>query len=766
METSVDKQVFLQQTLKGVTQETIEKMARAYSDDLPGAISKSEEALKKLGAIASDQDIANVEKYNQSIRDMADIMDGASQSFASGILPALTEMKDGFNQAFGDGSLADLARSFGQVLGDVFLILSDIINSFVSFLSSAFETISGLFGEYTSATEQTTQDTLSSWDYMIIGIQSAIGILSVGLQTLVSFFKTAFVSIVEVVRSAAHTVFGIIEGIVGGTLKLAKGDLSGAANAVSSAYQKVSQSWKDTGKTISSTFDTEMNKIGKSVEDRADKLANSISKKLQNANAGSPTFTKKPGSDFGSNKALDLKDSSQKSGSQKIDDTTKAEYTLIKAKMEAELMILRDGLSRQQEVLDSKLKDQIVSYKEYFEEKAKLQKEEIQKSIEIKQREINENEKLQSKATKDSERIKLQADGVKLQADIIILKNKEQDIDRRSIELLRDKQKEMSKMITDMRAQLADATNSIDPTAKFAQIEMKYKDTLERMKIEGDKAGIAIVEGLINVEKAKVRIDSLEKEYQIFNAKISQQQSAITEKEKRAELTSEQVKKQRRELEKKSIQEQIALKQKQMEISQQSGDLLKVEELKAQIAELNASKEDINEFGQGVNQVFESAFEGFFTDVISGTKSVSEAFKDMGKQILAQIAQIVAKWLAAKVMGAFNPGAASSIGANGTGGGMGDMLGSLAGAVFGGFKESGGYTMSGNAYVVGEKGPEIFMPQTAGSIIPNHSLGGGGGQGTTNIYVEATDANSFRRSSGQIATSYANAMNRNLKRNG
>jgi phage-related minor tail protein len=203
-----------------------------------------------------------------------------------------------------------------------------------------------------------------------------------------------------------------------------------------------------------------------------------------------------------------------------------------------------------------------------------------------------------------------------------------------------------------------------------------------------------------------------------------------------------------------------------MEISQQSGDLLKVEELKAQIAELNASKEDINEFGQGVNQVFESAFEGFFTDVISGTKSVSEAFKDMGKQILAQIAQIVAKWLAAKVMGAFNPGAASSIGANGTGGGMGDMLGSLAGAVFGGFKESGGYTMSGNAYVVGEKGPEIFMPQTAGSIIPNHSLGGGGGQGTTNIYVEATDANSFRRSSGQIATSYANAMNRNLKRNG
>jgi hypothetical protein len=44
---------------------------------------------------------------------------------------------------------------------------------------------------------------------------------------------------------------------------------------------------------------------------------------------------------------------------------------------------------------------------------------------------------------------------------------------------------------------------------------------------------------------------------------------------------------------------------------------------------------------------------------------------------------------------------------------------------------AGGSVMGGNSYLVGERGPEIFMPNNAGQIIPNHRIGGGGG----NIYV-------------------------------
>jgi hypothetical protein len=56
---------------------------------------------------------------------------------------------------------------------------------------------------------------------------------------------------------------------------------------------------------------------------------------------------------------------------------------------------------------------------------------------------------------------------------------------------------------------------------------------------------------------------------------------------------------------------------------------------------------------------------------------------------------------------------------------MSSLVGSLGGlmkgigGLFGGFLAGGGPANSGRAYVVGENGPEIFMPGQAGHIIPS-----------------------------------------------
>ena len=46
-------------------------------------------------------------------------------------------------------------------------------------------------------------------------------------------------------------------------------------------------------------------------------------------------------------------------------------------------------------------------------------------------------------------------------------------------------------------------------------------------------------------------------------------------------------------------------------------------------------------------------------------------------------------------------------------------------SVFGGGKAAGGMVTGGTPYVVGERGAELFVPQTSGTIIPNNRLGGG-----------------------------------------
>jgi len=42
------------------------------------------------------------------------------------------------------------------------------------------------------------------------------------------------------------------------------------------------------------------------------------------------------------------------------------------------------------------------------------------------------------------------------------------------------------------------------------------------------------------------------------------------------------------------------------------------------------------------------------------------------------------------------------------------------------YRADGGPVSANTPYIVGEKGPELFMPNSAGTIIPNHKLGGGG----------------------------------------
>jgi hypothetical protein len=69
----------------------------------------------------------------------------------------------------------------------------------------------------------------------------------------------------------------------------------------------------------------------------------------------------------------------------------------------------------------------------------------------------------------------------------------------------------------------------------------------------------------------------------------------------------------------------------------------------------------------------------------------------------------------------------------------------------------GGPVMGGTTYLVGEQGPELFTPSSAGNITPNHALGGGG---TINITVTSADPNevvralqSYNRNVGKIPVS-------------
>ena len=91
-----------------------------------------------------------------------------------------------------------------------------------------------------------------------------------------------------------------------------------------------------------------------------------------------------------------------------------------------------------------------------------------------------------------------------------------------------------------------------------------------------------------------------------------------------------------------------------------------------------------------------SGFSTFFSDVLNGTKSIGDAFQDLAKSVLKMINDMIAKWLAARLMmGLFG----SSFFSNNN---------------IPGFASGGDY--SGGYALVGEKGPELINFNRGGYV--------------------------------------------------
>ena len=147
--------------------------------------------------------------------------------------------------------------------------------------------------------------------------------------------------------------------------------------------------------------------------------------------------------------------------------------------------------------------------------------------------------------------------------------------------------------------------------------------------------------------------------------------------------------------------------------------------------------------GDAIGTSFGESFKGIISGTMTAQEALASFFQSVADAFLDMAAQIIAKWIQMTILNTilsifpgggnlgnnFN-GASSSLGAGATGSfNLGPQF--STGNVFGGFLASGGPAMANTPYIVGEKGPELFMPGRSGTVIPNDALGGG----TTNVVV-------------------------------
>ena len=126
--------------------------------------------------------------------------------------------------------------------------------------------------------------------------------------------------------------------------------------------------------------------------------------------------------------------------------------------------------------------------------------------------------------------------------------------------------------------------------------------------------------------------------------------------------------------------------------------------------------------------VTDSLFDSLIA-VVEGTKTAEQAFADFLRSIASMLMdaakQMIATYIAIGIARTFAgmPKLSGGQGIDITAADAG-TVGSLGGLNFGGYRADGGRTTPGNAYIVGERGPELFVPGAQGNIVPNNAMGG------------------------------------------
>ncbi len=175
------------------------------------------------------------------------------------------------------------------------------------------------------------------------------------------------------------------------------------------------------------------------------------------------------------------------------------------------------------------------------------------------------------------------------------------------------------------------------------------------------------------------------------------------------------------------------------------------EELLNVKSEADILNEKFMEIGQSVEQGIVSNL----TDAVMGTQSLADAainvLNDLKRKLVEVAMQRAVSGIGSKIGGFFgnlfgggkkSSGGGFLGGANaftGGGGGISPLLGFA----------NGGRPPVGKASIVGERGPEIFVPTSSGTIIPNNMIGGGGG--VTNMVTVNVDASGAPQVQGSTA---------------
>ena len=330
-------------------------------------------------------------------------------------------------------------------------------------------------------------------------------------------------------------------------------------------------------------------------------------------------------------------------------DTTGAQTTLMKAQLDAEFALLKDGLTRQQTALDAALEDRLVSVRDYYTQKTAIEQREVDAEIARKQQELARSQQVATTGKSENDRLKAKAEVAKAEADLITLNNRRTDIEQANARKAAQAERELADALAQAREELAQITGTATDTDRQAAIERSYRDLRARLAAESDADGVSLIDRLINVKAAQANLAALEAQWRQVTERLRNAQEAIQTQQQAGLLTEAQARQQIVALQQQSATEMERLLPTMQQAAQAIGPdaVIRVQAWRNELDRTKLTVDEMAPLWNRIGESFGGALNGMITGAQTWRSALASIFQQVADAFLQQIViQPFQQWIA------------------------------------------------------------------------------------------------------------------------
>lgn len=601
----------------GVSGESFEKGLRKLSTTMLEAATGSEDAARNFAAVgvefknqdgtlrATDQVLLDLAERFKAMPDGAEKTALAVQLFGKAgadLIPFLNQGRDGINelaaemQALGvqmSSETAAQAGNFNDALDKLHLATKSIGNQIIASLLPALNDMAG--GMVESAKQGGTLRTI------LDGVVLVLKTLALGAATV----GKAFVALGEAIGAG-----------VAAAVEALKGNTDGAKAIIADLKGNLVKRLDELASFRDSLFDP------KPIEVKAPKIQ------------ADPEL---------------LQRLTKPKTAKAAQDTTAAQTTLMKAQLDAEFTLLKDGLTRQQTALDTALEDRLISARGYYAQKTALEQREIDAEIARKQSELARSQQIATTGKTENDRLRAKAEVAKVETDLITLNNRRADIEQANARKAAQAERELTDALAQAREELAQITGTATDADRQAAIERGYRDLKARLLAENDAQGVSLVDRLIDVKAAQANLSALEAQWRQVTERMRNAQEAIQTQQQAGLLTESQARTQIVALQQQSATEMERLLPTMQQAAHAIGPdaVIRVQAWGNELARTKLVVDEMAPLWNRIGESFGGALNGMITGAQTWRNAMSTLFQQVADAFLQQIViQPFQQWIA------------------------------------------------------------------------------------------------------------------------